>query len=179
MRLLHLATYTGYMASEDTARIKEALDELADSGNYAIMDNVAAGDLDDLVELVAAAVGLMRDNHSASTVADEAYSTAEDPNWALVDGDSSDRKVADAVDDADQSQPDVALTTTKAAALLGVSRPFLINMLERGEMPFHKVGTARRVQLSDIKAYLAERDRAKEAFRQAALSKHQTAEQPV
>ncbi len=164
------------MASEDTARIKEALDELADSGNYAIMDNVAAGDLDDLVELVAAAVGLMRDTRPASTVADQAQSTAEDANWALIDGDASD---GEATDTTNQGDPDVALTTTKAAALLGVSRPFLINMLERGEMPFHKVGTARRVQLSDIKAYLAERDRAKEEFRQAALSKHQSAEQPV
>ncbi len=155
------------MASEDTARIKDALDELAGTGHFAIMEDVAGQELDELVELVAAAVGLLRDNArvpvgASTTSATSAQAVAPAPrtdDWALADG-------LDA-------GADVAVTTTKAAALLGVSRPFLVNLLERGEMPFHKVGTARRVQLSDIKVYLAERDRAKEAFRQAALAKHQ------
>jgi excisionase family DNA binding protein len=53
------------------------------------------------------------------------------------------------------------LTTVEASKILGVSRQFLIKVLEKGAIPFHSVGTHRRMFVRDVLAYKSKRDTAR------------------
>ena len=58
---------------------------------------------------------------------------------------------------------DEALSTQRAAEYLGVSRPFLVKLLEERKIPFHKTGTHRRIQLRDLRSYRDLRDKDRSA----------------
>jgi excisionase family DNA binding protein len=69
------------------------------------------------------------------------------------------RALAEVLDHAQRGEPvrvvadTDEITTGQAAELLGVSRPYLVSLIERGDIPARKVGSRRRLRLADVLLY--------------------------
>ena len=69
------------------------------------------------------------------------------------------RILAEVLDHARRGEPvrvvpdEEEITTGQAAEILHVSRPYLVGLVDRGEIPSRKVGSRRRVRLVDVLLY--------------------------
>lgn len=53
---------------------------------------------------------------------------------------------------------DAELSPNKAAELLKMSRPHLLSFMDGGELPFHRVGTHRRIKMADLREFMLARE---------------------
>lgn len=65
------------------------------------------------------------------------------------------------------------VTTQEAAMFLNVSRPYLVRLLESGKIPYHKVGSHRRMRFEDIVRYKEERRKVSQHALQALVDQAQ------
>ena len=81
--------------------------------------------------------------------------------------------------DVDVLADDVELTPNQAAKMLKMSRPHLLSFMDRGDLPSHRVGTHRRIKMSDLKEFMDARDAGAELLANALHASHQQVNAPI
>lgn len=91
------------------------------------------------------------------------------------------RLVCDLLDDLSEGRAvtvapyDVPVGTEAAAVLLGVSRPWVTTLMDRGDLPGERIGSKRRIRLGDLIAFR----RADDTRRRAAASDWSFLDEPA
>lgn len=67
----------------------------------------------------------------------------------------------------EESKPPTDLSIEQAATILNVSKTYLKKLMDRGEVPFRKVGRYRRVPTREFIGYKAKKDRESLEIRRA------------
>jgi excisionase family DNA binding protein len=70
-------------------------------------------------------------------------------------------------------QPEAELSVTEAADILQVSHPFLIKLLDEGQIPYRRVGKHRRIRMEDVMNYKRAIDQQREAVLDQLVAKAQ------
>jgi len=61
----------------------------------------------------------------------------------------------------ENAQDNIEISTTEAAKILNVSKPFVAKLMNEGRIPCRKVGSHRRVKYEDVIAFKQKDDRAR------------------
>lgn len=64
----------------------------------------------------------------------------------------------------DALDSDTELTPDEAAELLQISRPHLLSFMDNGTLPFHRLGTQRRITIGDLNEFMQQQRRGKEVL---------------
>ncbi len=121
---------------------------------------IAIGSIDEIFSLIKKLEGIKKQKVEI-TFEDSEQSTSI-PNTLLVLLAQAIKEMAAGNEVTLVSSGSDEITTQQAADLLNVSRPYMVKLLEGGEIPFRKVGRHRRVRLQDLMKYKSALDAKRE-----------------
>lgn len=126
--------------------------EMADEGELLMRADALARDRADALAGNRANAALAPADSGPAREALRAVPAAEQNHDSSEAAAVIDRAFAGLSLDESDTDSEELLTTTRAAAMLGVSRPTLVSWLAAGRVPFHRHGTHRRIRRSDLDA---------------------------